>query len=383
MKVLNIKAILIALLFILLTVLITPSAAGLPSDPDNARTPVRSGVNGTVSAPETSAQSAIVIELKTGRVLYEKNANQKAYPASTTKIMTALLAVESGDLDRKVRISKNASGIEGSSIYLTVGEKVSLRDLLYGLMLRSGNDAAIAISEFIEGSTNRFVEKMNERAREIGAVNTNFVNPNGLFNENHFTSAYDMALIAREAMLNPEFKTIVRAKSWVADREEGKYRQFYNKNKVVFEYKGGTGIKIGFTQASGRTLVASSERNGMELICVVMNAPNWFNDSYKLMDYVYGNYEIIKLIPAQRILKAILVNDGNKDHVFIGTSEDIMIPVEKNGSYDISITYVHPAAVTAPVSRWNKAGGMEIYIDNEYVFTEPLYYMEDIDIERN
>ncbi|NLY70358.1 MAG: D-alanyl-D-alanine carboxypeptidase [Clostridiales bacterium] len=169
---------------------------------------------------DISAQTAVVIELNTGKVLYSKNAHQKVYPASTTKILTALIALEECNLDDIVKITGKASGVEGSSIYLEVGEKISYRDLLYGLMLRSGNDAAIAISEAISGSTEKFAEKMNQRAKEIGALNSNFANPSGLFNENHYTTAYDMALIAREAMKNPEFRQIASAKSHVANRGE-------------------------------------------------------------------------------------------------------------------------------------------------------------------
>ena len=330
------------------------------------------------TVPEISAVNAVVIELKTGRVLYEKNAHQKAYPASITKIMTALLAIESGDLDRKVKISKNASGIEGSSIYLVPGEEISLRDLLYGLMLRSGNDSAVAIAESVSGKTEDFVVKMNERAEQIGALNTRFINPSGLFKENHYTTAYDMAIIAKEAMQYPEFKEIARAKSHEADRELGRYRHFYNKNKVVFEYEGGTGIKIGFTKASGRTLVASSERNGMELICVVMNAPDWFNDSYKLMDYVYDTFEMVKVAEEQRILKAVKVQKGDKDHVLVCVKKDVFIPMQKGAGSEVSVAYIHPSAVRAPLYRWLKAGSLEIFLNGELVFSEPLYFMEDI-----
>ena len=331
-------------------------------------------------ALDISAQTAVVIELNTGKVLYSKNAQQKVYPASTTKILTALIALEECNLDDIVTITEKASGVEGSSIYLEVGEKISYRDLLYGLMLRSGNDAAIAISDSISGSTEKFAEKMNERAKMIGAVNSNFVNPSGLFNENHYTTAYDMALIAREAMKIPEFREIAASKSYVADRGEGKYNTFYNKNKVVFEYEGGTGIKIGYTKASGRTLVASSERDGMELICVVMNAHNWFNDSYRLMDYGYEKYELARLASAERILKAVLVNQGDKDYVFIGPKEDIIIPIKKDETSEISIAYNVLNTVDAPIRRWDEVGTLDIFIDGEYIGAQPLYYLEDIDL---
>lgn len=331
------------------------------------------------SPPEISAQNAIMIEANSGEVLYEKNAEEKAYPASITKIMTALLAIEYGTLDKKVKVSENASGVEGSSIYLETGEKIPLRDLIYGLMLRSGNDAAIAISEEIGGSTNNFVIMMNKKARELGAFNTHFANPNGLHNPDHYTTAKDMALIAMAAMKNADFKKVVAAKSWVTDRGEGKYNYFYNKNKVVYQYNGGTGIKIGYTKAAGRTLVASSERNGMELICVVMNAPDWFQDTYKLMDYAYSQYETAKITAGQRPIKAVKIRGGNKSFVQIGSGEDILCPVKKGTDSKISIVYVLPDHPKAPVSRWQEAGYIKIYVNGKYLFSKPLYYLEDIE----
>lgn len=248
------------------------------------------------AVPGVSAAQAILVNGQTGKVLYEKNADEKAYPASTTKIMTALLVLETlkeydSPLDQKVRVPQEAEGIEGSSLYLKAGERISLEDLLYGLMLQSGNDAAVALSIISSGSTDLFVERMNQKARELGCRNTHFVNPNGLFDEDHYTTVRDMAVIAREAMAYKAFRSIVSAPSWDAKREESEFEHFYNKNKTVHQFKGGTGIKIGFTKASGRTLVASSARDGKELICVVMGAPNWFNDAYTLMEYGFKRLE--------------------------------------------------------------------------------------------
>lgn len=329
-------------------------------------------------APAVSARTAVVMELHSGAVLYEKGMNEKAYPASTTKILTGLLAVEAGNLQEKIKISENAAGTEGSSIYLAAGETVKMEDLLYGLMLRSGNDAAIAIAEGVAGSTEAFVDLMNQRAAEIGAENSHFVNPNGLFDENHYTTAYDMALIAREAMQNQVFHNVAGCKLWTADRAAGRYIQFYNKNKVVFDYQGGTGVKIGYTVKSGRTLVASAERGGMELICVVMEAPDWFQDSYALMDYVYANYGMMNVAEGQRILKTMKLRGGDKDFVYIGTKESAAVPVRADGSAAVFIEYDLPKTARAPVSRWQQAGQLKIYVDNALVCTEPLYYLEDI-----
>lgn len=337
--------------------------------------------DGRQEQPSVSAQTAILIEANSGEVLYEKKADAKAYPASITKIMTALLAIENGDLDKIVKVPQNAVGVEGSSIYLEKEEKISLRDLVYGLMLRSGNDAAIAISEEIGGSVENFVIMMNKRARELGAYNTHFMNPNGLHHPEHYTTARDMAIISKAAMENNEFKEIAKAKSWVTNRGEGKYNYFYNKNKVVYQYEGGTGIKIGFTKAAGRTLVASSERNGMELICVVMNAPDWFQDTYKLMDYAYNQYENITVINGQRPIKAVKIINGDKDFAFIGTKEDIICPIRKESESKISVEYVLSGDKKAPIKRWQEAGHLKIYVNDLYLFSKPLYYMEDINVQ--
>lgn len=187
--------------------------------------------NDSIKPPAVSAKSAIVIEQLTGKVLFENNSRQRVYPASITKIVTAVLAIESGSLDRVVRIPGCCVGVEGSSIYLAAGEKLMLRDLVYGLMLRSGNDAALAISCLLEPSTEKFVERMNMRVKEMGALDTHFVNPNGLFDENHYTTAYDMAIIAREAMKDPEFKTIAGAKAWVAKEVRGNITTFLIKTR--------------------------------------------------------------------------------------------------------------------------------------------------------
>ena len=240
-----------------------------------------------------SAGQAILIDGESGKVLYEKSADEKAYPASTTKIMTAMVTLETlrqhdSPIDQIVEVPACAAGVEGSSIYLKAGEKISIEDLLYGLMLVSGNDAATALAEIIGGSEADFVNMMNDKAVSLGCRQTHFTNPSGLFDEEHYTTARDMATIAFEAMKDPVFREIVSAENRVSERENDEYTNFYNKNKTIFQYDGGTGVKIGYTTDSGRTLVASSTRGDKSMICVVMSAPDWFNDAYRLMDYGYS-----------------------------------------------------------------------------------------------
>lgn len=250
-----------------------------------------------VTAPTVSAGAAILIDAEDGTVLYEKSADQKMYPASTTKIMTALVVLETLEelelgLDSEIIVPTEAQGVEGSSLYLKAGERVSVEELLYGLMLQSGNDSAVALAACVGGSVEHFVEQMNQRAAELGCQGTHFLNPNGLYDADHYTTARDLAYIAREAMKREDFRTVVGTQKWSS--EDDSARTFVNKNKTVFQYEGGDGVKIGFTKASGRTLVSSASRDGHGVIAVVLNDGNWFQDAYALMDYGFAVLETSK-----------------------------------------------------------------------------------------
>lgn len=250
----------------------------------------------TVSMPfDVSAQAAILMDLESGRVLYEKNSQTPLRIASITKIMTAIIAIELGDLEDLVTVSSNAFGVEGSSIYLRRGEEVTLENLLYGLMLRSGNDAAVAIAEHIGGSVEGFVFLMNQKAEELGMHQTVFNNPHGLdTHEEHYSSAYDMALLTAYAMQNETFATIVgtRKKNVQFDGEEWQ-RTWYNKNRLLTMYPYANGVKTGFTKRAGRTLVSSAEKEGHGLIAVTLNAPNDWNDHMRLYEYGFQQYSLV------------------------------------------------------------------------------------------
>lgn len=333
--------------------------------------------------PETSAASAVVMDGRTGRILYEKNGKAKQYMASTTKIMTALLALEAvTDETEMIRISENAAAQEGSSIYMEAGEQVSFRDLIYALMLRSGNDAAVALAEWMDGSEEAFADRMNRRAAEIGAVNTHFVTASGLHDEDHYTTAEDLALIAFESMKNRRFREIAGTTEWNASRDVDKFNYFYNKNKVLHQYEGGTGIKIGYTQAAGRCLVASSERNGIALICVVLNAGDWFNDTYKLMDTVYENYEAVPVAQAGTPLKTINVEHGAKDYTKLVAAEDTAIPLTEEEKKNLKLLYRAEPSRKAPIERGQALGSMDVYIDGEFAGKIPLVSREDIPLEQ-
>lgn len=240
------------------------------------------------SKVNVSAEAAILLEQSTGDVLYEKNAHNKQQIASITKVMTAIIAIELGELNDIAKTSRRAIYTEGSSIYLEQGEKMTIEDLLYGLMLRSGNDSAIAISEHIGGSMEGFVHLMNEKAKWLGMTNTHFANPHGLTDENHYSTAYDMAILMQYAMDNKEFRKISGTKSYQAAN-----RTYYwqNKNKFLTKYyKYSTGGKTGFTKKSGRTLITTAEKDEMELIAVTLNAPDDWNDHTTLYEWGFDNH---------------------------------------------------------------------------------------------
>ncbi len=237
----------------------------------------------------------IAMELESGAVLHEKNADTVLPMASTTKIMTALLICEDCDLSQIIEVPDECVGIEGSSIYLKKGEQISVKDLLYGLMLRSGNDAATALAICHSGSISSFVNKMNEKAREIGANNTNFTNPSGLPDSNHHTTARDLCEIARYAMKNEIFASVVNCKSYVGD-----FRSFTNKNKILSNLEGANGVKTGYTTKAGRCLVSSAKRGNMDVICVVLNCYDMYERSEEIIESCFAKYSV-EIIPKDLI----------------------------------------------------------------------------------
>lgn len=230
------------------------------------------------------------MESSTGRVLFDKRAHERQSIASLTKVMTAIIAIESEQFSEQVTTSRRAIHTTGSSIYLEQGEKMTLEDLTYGLMLRSGNDAAVAIAEHIGGSVEGFVHLMNEKAEWLGMTNTNFANPHGLEGEDHYSTAYDLALLMRYAMNNETFRRISATKSY---RSDNRSYYWFNKNKLLTHlYEHCTGGKTGFTKKAGRTLVTTAQQNNMELIAVTLNAPDDWQDHIHLFDWGFNNFEL-------------------------------------------------------------------------------------------
>ncbi|RDW22010.1 D-alanyl-D-alanine carboxypeptidase family protein [Oceanobacillus chungangensis] len=276
------------------------------------------------AAPNVSANNAVLIEQSTGRVLYEKDAYEQASIASITKIMTALIAIESGKMDEKAKTSRKAIYTEGSSIYLEQGEKMKLEDLVYGLMLRSGNDAAVAIAEHVGESEEGFVFLMNEKAKWLGMNNTNFENPHGLDSDNHYSSAYDMALLMQYAMKNEKFRTITGANSF---RSENRSYSWVNKNRLLTQlYEPTNGGKTGFTKKTGRTLVSSASKDGMDLIVVTLNAPDDWRDHINLYEWGFEHYQLETLSKEGNVTYKL----GNSEEVNAFVAEEIKYPLTQD-----------------------------------------------------
>lgn len=328
-------------------------------------------------AQGVSAQSAILMEQTSGRVLFEKDAYTKRRIASITKIMTAIIAIESGKMNDTVTVSSRAVRAEGSSVYLKEGEKIKLRDLVYGLMLRSGNDAAVAIAEHVGGSVEGFVFLMNQKAAEIGMRNTHFANPHGLDDaENHYSTAYDMALLMRYAMHNKEFRQISGTKVYRAPNPDEKWDRIWrNKNKLLTNlYEYCTGGKTGYTKRAKRTLVTTAEKDGMELIAVTLNAPDDWNDHITMYEYGFDHYVLAK-IAKKRIGQK--VNDRFYKNR-IQANRDLLYPVTEK---EIAKLRVHIQLIK-PKKQWKEdeqliptvVGKAVLYLDGEPVDEVPLLY---------
>jgi D-alanyl-D-alanine carboxypeptidase len=247
--------------------------------------------------PSHHARAAALIDVTSGRILFSQRGDEPMKIASLTKIMTAIVAIEHGNLDDVVTVSRRAAGMEGSSIYLRVGEKMTLHNLLYGLMLRSGNDAAMAIAEHVGGSVEGFVYLMNRKAEELGLANTHYMNPHGLDHPDHYMSANDLAKLTAYALKNPVFKNIVKTRVKTAPNpyEPWDYK-WVNKNKMLQMYEGADGVKTGYTKQASRTLVSSATRNGQQLAAVTLNDGNDWADHRRLLDYGFQHYPLQEVI---------------------------------------------------------------------------------------
>ncbi len=319
------------------------------------------------AVPKVSAASAVLMDAGTGRVLYEKDGHTRRLIASTTKLMTALVALESGhDLGETVTIDRAWTGAEGSSIYLRPGEEVTLEALLYGMLLRSGNDAALAVAGHCGGTVEQFVARMNRKAQELGMEDSSFANPNGLNAERHYSSAWDMALLARACLENEELAKIVSTKSITLGT-----RTFTNHNKLLWRYEGCIGLKTGYTEKAGRTLVSAARRDGLTLICVTLNAPSDWADHAALFDYGFANYEARPLLRAGEAVGRLPVSGGLIPACPIKAAEGLTAALSLRERAEVAYVLAEPA-LTAPVPAGARVGEAVCYVNSEELARVPL-----------
>lgn len=307
------------------------------------------------------AKGAVLIDGDSGRILFGQNENEMLPMASTTKIMTALIALENSEMDETVTAGKNAHGVTGTSLYLSEGEELSMEHMLYGLMLRSGNDAAVAIAEHVAGSVSDFVDLMNARAVELNA-DVHFINPHGLDADGHKASALGLARIMREAMKIEEFRIITgtdrKVIPWVGNEYS---RVLTNKNKLLTTYEGANGGKTGYTGKAGRCLVFSAERNGLTLIGAVLNCYSWFDTATTLLDYGFENFRAEKAMESGQSAQSVRVNGGDSETVAVIADENLSAAVSVNSRTETIIDL--PEIIQAPVYAGQILGRAQIKSD--------------------
>lgn len=318
-----------------------------------------------------SAKCAILVDAQTGRVLYEKNADERSLIASTTKIMTGLLVCEAGELDREISVPPEAAGVEGSSLYLKAGERITVRELLYGMMLRSGNDAAVALAIATAGSVEAFACRMNEKAQALGLSGTHFENPNGLDGEAHYSTARDLARLSVCAMQNETFRAVVSSKSFT---EHG--RSFTNHNKLLWRVEGADGVKTGYTKQAGRILVGSAVRDGRRLVCVTICDPDDWRDQQALFDYGFSAFSPQTLAREGEIVGRVPVVGGRLEHVSLVAAEDAAYPLAEGEQAELVLHA--PQLVFAPVLA-GQAGWLELRVDGVCVREVPVYYARAVE----
>ena len=297
--------------------------------------------------------------------------------ASTTKIMTALVAIRKGDPSDMVTVSREAAYTEGSSMYLKVGEKLTLEELLYGLLLSSGNDAAVAIAEHIAGNVGAFCRLMTQRAAELGCTDTVFLTPHGLPKEGHYTTAHDLALIAREAMRHDLFREIVSTRRASIPWEGRSYQRILNnKNRLLTSYEGATGIKTGYTKAAGRCLVFGAKRDGMEVIGVVLRCGEWFDEAERLMNRGFEHYEMFTAFGAGETVRVVPVNEGTQETVCILCSENLRAVVPK-GTIPLMLLDL-PEQISAGMNAGETIGEARLEMNGQIIAAAPLVLGETL-----
>lgn len=333
-----------------------------------------------LAVPSVSAQSAVLVESTSGDIVYEKNAYLRLPMASTTKIMTAIVAIEHADPSLMITVSPLAVGVEGSSIYLYAGEQLSLEHLLYALLLESANDAATAIAIALAGSVAAFAEWMNQKASELNLTDTHFTNPHGLNDEEHFTTAADLAKLAVYCMGNALFRQIVSTQRMTIPlHDQEGVRLLLNHNRLLRSYEGAIGLKTGFTKKSGRCLVSAAERNGVTFIAVTLNAPNDWDDHRNMLDYGFQRYSAIMLQAAGSCVRSIPVIGIIPGVVTVLNERDVCVVLPREHG-EITVSCEAPRWLAGNIVRGQIIGKLVWQCDGEILATEPLIAQDSISV---
>jgi serine-type D-Ala-D-Ala carboxypeptidase (penicillin-binding protein 5/6) len=325
------------------------------------------------SGMDVTASAAVLMDYTTGEILYQKNASERRAPASTTKIMTAIVALERGNLNQVITTSIHASKADGSSIWLKAGESHSLKDLLYGILLSSGNDASVAVAESLAGSESKYAVWMTAKAKELGAKDSNFMNSNGLPEKEHYTTAHDLALITRYALHNSFFDEIVKTKKKIIDWPGHKWdRVMYNHNKLLWRYEYADGVKTGYTRQAGHCLVSSATKNNHRLIVVVLNSKDIYTDSQKLFNYGFNHFQLFTVAAPYEKLGAVNVTEGVKSQVPVSTIQPVNLVIPKGTEAKLKINLELPPLVQAPVEKSQPVGELKVQLGGQLLEKFPL-----------
>lgn len=330
----------------------------------------------SVKPPKIEAGAAIVIDSESGRVLFEKNAYSRRAIASTTKIMTAIVAIENGNLNDRVKVSKRAASIWGSTIKLRAGEELTLKELLYGMMIKSGNDAAIAVAEHVGGSVENFIEMMNEKARSLGLKNTAFKTPHGLDANGHYSTAYELALITQYALKNPVFSKIVGTQSTSITG-----RNLFSTNEMLSLYPGADGVKTGYTGKAGRCLVTSATRNNFRIISVVLfcsSRSKRAQSSKSILDYAFNNYKPYELLKSNQKLGMVNVKKGKKACASVASIEGIKMPLTAEEKENLKTEINLYESISAPVYEGVEVGTIKFFVNGKQIAQSAIKTAENI-----
>ena len=332
----------------------------------------------------TSARGMCVMEKESCKVLYQRDMHTTRPNASTTKIVTAITVLDNcNNLDEVITVDNKSIGIEGTSIYLRKGEQLTVRDLLYGLMLRSGNDSAVALACHVGGTVENFVNMMNKLCKEVGAENTHFANPHGLDNAEHYTTAYDLALVTAYALNNPIFAEIVSTRHYTIPKTNiGDARYLTNKNKLLNSLDGCVGVKTGFTSRAGRCLVSAIKRNDITLVCVVLNCGPMFEESVELLNKAYNEYNFTPIVVKGEPIYNEYYIDNVRGELHLFANETYIHPVLESEKDKLRVVYTL-YELTENVKEGEEVGEISVFYDNHLQKTIKLYTINKIDILEN